>query len=269
VDVPWGQVAAKVWGQPGASPLVALHDWRDNAASFDMLAPHLNSPLVAIDLPGHGRSSALPASSQTFAPTNIFTVRYVLRKLGYEQVSLLGHGVGAQLSLLYTGLFPDAVGRLILVDSGHPAPSMALAGQLGPMLDSVLWPKQPEQQVPVALEQLLSTYKGRGLSEEAARVMLQRSARKAEGGYVDASDPLLEKAEFRSLFDKTVATLASKVKCPVLSIEADPQKATAEATQAILTKAAASFEHQKLSSGHHAHLDEPEKVAELLNRFLQ
>jgi pimeloyl-ACP methyl ester carboxylesterase len=268
--MPWGQVAAKVWGEPGGVPLIALHDWRDNAASFDLLAPLLSAPLVALDLPGHGRSVALPPASQTFSPSNIFTLRFLLRKLGHERVSIVGHGVGGQLGLLYAGLYPERVERLVLMDPRQEAPSAALADRIGGLLDDVLT-AHAQKSKPVGLKQLLAAYRQRGLSEEAARLLLQRSARKVGAdGYIDATDEWIEKAQFRQLFDRTEAALAAKVTCPVLSVEADPAKATAQATRAIFAKSAASFVHCKVAAGqHHAHLEQPEKVAEVLNQFLQ
>ena len=60
IDMPWGHVAAKRWHARGHSgrekrPLVALHGWLDNAASFDGLAPLLpldKHDVIAIDFPG-------------------------------------------------------------------------------------------------------------------------------------------------------------------------------------------------------------------------
>jgi pimeloyl-ACP methyl ester carboxylesterase len=276
VEMPWGEVAAKVWGEPRGVPVIALHDWRDNAASFDLLAPLLSAPLVALDLPGHGRSVALPPASQTFSPANIFTLRFLLRKLGHERVSIVGHGVGGQLGLLYAGLYPERVDRLVLLDPRQQAPSAALADRIGGLLDDVLaahaHAHNTKPAAGVCLEQLLAAYRQRGLSEEAARLLLQRSARKVDNadGYVDATDAWIEKAQFRQLFQRTEAALAAKVTCPVLSVEADPARATSEATRAIFAKSAASFTHCKVADGqHHAHLEQPEKVAEVLNQFLQ
>lgn len=43
--------------------MLGLHGWMDNAGTFDRLAPLLSPSIyfVAVELPGHGLSSHLPA----------------------------------------------------------------------------------------------------------------------------------------------------------------------------------------------------------------
>ena len=49
-----GMLRGLRWGRPGNTPILALHGWLDNAASFSRLAPLLlDVDVVAIDLPGH------------------------------------------------------------------------------------------------------------------------------------------------------------------------------------------------------------------------
>src|SRR5262245_5546052 len=51
-------VSALVWGPLDSSPeLVLLHGGAQNAHTWDTVALALDRPLVAIDLPGHGRSA--------------------------------------------------------------------------------------------------------------------------------------------------------------------------------------------------------------------
>ena len=67
--VPWGVIAGKQWTSVGDAcaasvQWVALHGYLDSAASFDQLAPLLTSAspghaVLALDYPGHGRSSPL------------------------------------------------------------------------------------------------------------------------------------------------------------------------------------------------------------------
>jgi len=63
IALPHLRLAACSWGDPALPPLLALHGWLDNAASFERLAPLLceHFHIVAIDLAGHGRSQHRPA----------------------------------------------------------------------------------------------------------------------------------------------------------------------------------------------------------------
>ena len=55
------RLVAKCWGKPEGLPVLALHGWLDNAATFDHLAPFLPEfRLVSLDLPGHGFSDHRP-----------------------------------------------------------------------------------------------------------------------------------------------------------------------------------------------------------------
>ena len=63
LQLPHIRIAAREWGDPEGEPVLAIHGWLDNAASFDTLAPLLAElHLVALDLPGHGRSQHRPRS---------------------------------------------------------------------------------------------------------------------------------------------------------------------------------------------------------------
>ncbi|MGH8605107.1 MAG: alpha/beta fold hydrolase, partial [Gammaproteobacteria bacterium] len=61
IVTPSGRFTAKRWGSDQGAPLIALHGWLDNAASFDPLASYLDEfDLVALDLAGHGLSDHRP-----------------------------------------------------------------------------------------------------------------------------------------------------------------------------------------------------------------
>ena len=50
-------LAALAWGNKGDSPVLAIHGWLDNAASFLPLEPYLSKiNTVALDMPGPGYS---------------------------------------------------------------------------------------------------------------------------------------------------------------------------------------------------------------------
>ena len=82
LQVPLGQLAAL--RNDGSGPRVlALHGWLDNAASFLPMAPYLRDfDLVALDLPGHGRSMHLPPGADYSFPGAIANVLDAADALG-------------------------------------------------------------------------------------------------------------------------------------------------------------------------------------------
>ena len=69
-----GHITGKEWGSPSGEPWIALHGWLDNCGSFDTLLPHFpeDHRIIAIDMPGHGFSSHLPAG-------NLYDIKYCTR----------------------------------------------------------------------------------------------------------------------------------------------------------------------------------------------
>lgn len=48
IPVPWGKVAAKVYGNSKGSPVLCIHGWLDNCNSFDSLVELLPQGLQNI-----------------------------------------------------------------------------------------------------------------------------------------------------------------------------------------------------------------------------
>ena len=57
LSLPHIELAAHLYGPEDGFPVLALHGWLDNAASFARLAPKLQGlRIVALDFAGHGHS---------------------------------------------------------------------------------------------------------------------------------------------------------------------------------------------------------------------
>ena len=57
LSLPHIELAAHLYGPEEGLPVLALHGWLDNAASFARLAPKLEGlRIVALDFAGHGHS---------------------------------------------------------------------------------------------------------------------------------------------------------------------------------------------------------------------
>jgi pimeloyl-ACP methyl ester carboxylesterase len=118
-----------------AHPLKAIrifcgHGWLDNCASFNQLCPGLIEKLcpvfdlvdiVALDFPGHGRSShkSLDGTSMVLADF-VYYVYDALQELGWENehTCLIGHSMGGAIALMYAAAF--RVSTLVMLDSLGP-----------------------------------------------------------------------------------------------------------------------------------------------------
>ncbi|CAN0378993.1 unnamed protein product, partial [Phaeothamnion confervicola] len=86
---------AKIWGDDAPQKRVlAIHGYLDNANSFDLLAPDLAQAgfqVVAIDLPGHGRSQHLGIGGRYhFLDYPGYIVEFC-RGMGWNSFHLVGH----------------------------------------------------------------------------------------------------------------------------------------------------------------------------------
>lgn len=106
-------------------PIIALHGWLDNCASFNFLAPKMlaaNCCVLALDLPGHGRSD----HRNTFGAYNIWQdipeILHIADQLQWQRFGLLGHSRGAMISTILAATCPERVNYLGLVDGIVPFP---------------------------------------------------------------------------------------------------------------------------------------------------
>lgn len=123
IPVSYGHIAAKIWGEEHAEPVLALHGWQDNAGTFDKLIPLITSKLkiVAIDAPGHGLSSHKPPGTFYHYMEMVVDIRRVIKYLKWDKFSFLGHSMGGTLALMYSSIFPESVSNIILLDVIKPA----------------------------------------------------------------------------------------------------------------------------------------------------
>lgn len=90
-EVPYGKLAAKTWHEETdeAKRVLVLHGWMDNAGSFDNIMPKLKHKdglyIVALDLPGHGKSSQLPPGSSYSDLNIVMEIRRCLTELKWIQ----------------------------------------------------------------------------------------------------------------------------------------------------------------------------------------
>ncbi len=109
------RLAYRVWGPPGAEPLVLLHALGEGAADWDAVAPAFAQQrrVYAPDLRGHGQSDWPGDYSVELMEADVLGL---LDALELGPVELIGHSMGGLVAYLLAGDHPDRVSRLILED---------------------------------------------------------------------------------------------------------------------------------------------------------
>ena len=121
LSLPHIEVAAHLYGPEDGQPVIALHGWLDNAATFSRLAPLLEGlRIVALDLPGHGHSDHRPLGAAYNIWDYAHDVLQTAEQFGWKRFSLLGHSMGAIVSVLLAGAMPERIERLALIDGVIP-----------------------------------------------------------------------------------------------------------------------------------------------------
>lgn len=110
------------WRVGEGPDVVMLHGLTGNLAVWHLkLVPLLRHEfcLTTYDLRGHGRSD-MPPTGYTTADMAA-DLAGLLDALGLEKVHLVGHSLGADVSLHFGLLHPERVGKMILIEAGIPA----------------------------------------------------------------------------------------------------------------------------------------------------
>jgi pimeloyl-ACP methyl ester carboxylesterase len=111
---PGRRLSALRWGTDPPE-LVLLHGGAQNAHTWDTVALALERPLVAIDLPGHGRSDW--RDDRAYWPAeNARAVAIAARELAPDAHAVVGMSLGGLTALALASEAPELVRKLVLVD---------------------------------------------------------------------------------------------------------------------------------------------------------
>jgi pimeloyl-ACP methyl ester carboxylesterase len=265
------ELAAHLFGPEDGEPVIALHGWLDNANSFALLAPRLKGlRIVALDLAGHGHSDHRPVGAGYTLADYVFDVLRVAEQLGWSRFSLLGHSLGAIVSVLLAGSLPDRVTRLALIDGLVPLTSEAqsAAQRMGMAMQAQL--ALASKSKPVYEDQdraVRARMKGAlAVSRDAAELLAQRGLMPVPGGYTWRSDSRLTLPSAVRFTEQQAMAFVERIDCPTQLIVA--QDGVLGRNAGLLANL--PFEVCTLPGGHHLHLDDlagADAVADCFNRF--
>ena len=265
-------LAARRWHAGAPERVLALHGWLDNAATFDALAPLLpDCEIVALDLPGHGRSGhRAPGAWYHFIDYGSDVIA-AADALGWERFVLLGHSLGGAIASVLAGAVPERVAQLWLVEALGP---MSTAPAKGPeLLGQALREREALREKALRVfasvdDAAQARVAANQLSPEAARALATRGTRAVDGGFVWSSDQRLTLTSAIRLSEEQILAHLGAIACPTLLVRADPApKWLPPAMMEARIAAVRGIAERTLPGSHHLHLEDPAPVAQAIAEF--
>jgi len=260
------------WGPADGLPVLALHGWLDNAASFTGLAPRLEGfRVIALDLMGHGRSDHRPPGASHHFVDWVPQVLEAADVLGLGELNLVGHSMGAGVSSMIPSAAPGRVRRLVLIEGAGP---LATPPEEAPTL--LRMALEDERKVasasakihPDLASAVAARRHGTDLDPRSARLLVERSTEAVDGGVRFTFDPLLRtRSRWRFTEEQALAFLGG-IDCPVLAIRARSGWPFPEDYMRSRLATIPRLNRIEVDGGHHVHLTHPERLVPAVLDFL-
>jgi pimeloyl-ACP methyl ester carboxylesterase len=270
------------WGESDAPLLFMLHGWMDVSASFQFMVDYLQREwhVIAPDWRGFGLSQD-PGADTYWFPDYLGDLDAILQTYAPDRaVNLLGHSMGANIACIYAGVRPERVGKLINFEGFGMAPTRPEQAprRYAKWLDELRQP--PTLRTYASLDELaarLQKNNPRLSDERAAFLAAHWSAQNADGAWQILGDPAHKGVSPVLYRVEEVMACWQAITAPVLWVEAadtdmwrwigGEEHGRAEVDRRLqffpqLSKAMIA------DAGHMLHHDQPQVLAQLIERFL-
>lgn len=277
------------WGDSGLATaerpaLVLAHGWMDVAASFQFLVDALRNErhVTALDWRGFGLTEP-PAGVDTYwFPDYLGDLDAVLDELSPEQpVDLLGHSMGANVAMLYAGVRPERIRRLVNLEGfGLPnGPATLAPKRYAAWLEELKQPQRLRDYASVEeVAERLRRNNPRLTAERAAWLAPHWSRRdEATGRWVIQGDPAHKRANPVLYRAEEALACWARIAAPVLWVEGRQTdvakywgdrypRAEFEARLNVVPRVERVILED---AGHMLHHDQPEQLAVHIERFFE
>lgn len=265
-------LCAKRWGCPDGPPVLALHGWLDNCASFDWLAPQLaHRNWVCLDGAGHGCSDHRTHMGSYHLWQDVIDLFLVADQLGWQQFDLVGHSRGAMVAFLAAGTCPERIRHLSLIEGIIPAPTPSVAAPelLASSLASLKLGADRGKRYYTSFEEAMrARTQGRfPVTLADARALAEHGVRHSDQGYTWRYDYKLMASSALRYNKRQLAAFRDRVIAPVQLILGDQGMLALDQRLGPWVEKLVSFEQVLLAGGHHLHMSENgTQVAEAIER---
>jgi len=271
LHAPHVRLAARAWGPRDGIPVLAVHGWLDNAASFNALAPLLPEVrLVAIDLVGHGYSDPRPPGVHYHFVDFIPDAVAAADALGWDRFALLGHSMGGGIASFVAAILPERVTGLAMIEGLGPPTSNPADGPANLRKSIEQMNALPHKRPPVypSVEAAIhARCEASSLSWPAAATLVSRGIQGLGDGIGWRTDPRLRFVSPLYLSEPQILAYMERIQAPALLICGDAGYLVKRAYMKERYARIARLTVKILPGGHHPHLEDPEPCARLLGPF--
>ena len=279
------------WGPTSSAlpPLVLCHGWMDVGQSWQFMVDALSESfaqgrrVLAFDWRGYGLTES-PATDCYWFPDYLADLDVLLDTLGIDEpIDLVGHSMGGNVVMMYAGTRPERIRRLVNIEGfgmSETRPSQAPT-RLAQWLDELKGLHRGEKalkdyaDVQGVAERLMKT--NPRLGADKALWLAQHWARpNAQGRWQILGDPAHKIINpYLSRLEETLA-LYARISAPVMSVVSSEDslsqwwrgKYTLAQYQERLAHVPDCRSVNIDDCGHMLHHDQPQALAEALERFL-
>lgn len=253
-------------------PIVCIHGWLDNAASFDLLLPFFNEyRCLAIDLPGHGLSEHLPTGAYYHFIDGITQLLDVLDALTIKRCILVGHSLGACLVSMLAGAAPERISKLILLDGLGPItsnPQHALINYTQYLHNLTKIRRKIKRNYPTFEKACQHRAQQGYLNTELTTIIARRALKKTEHGYQWRHDPRLLVPSPLRFTEQQALSFLNAITAPTCLLKASKGFKFDEGLFQQRVNAISKLILHTLECGHHLHLEQPKHCARFIKEFL-
>ncbi len=281
------QYHVQVWGEPSANktPLVMVHGWMDVAASYQFVVDALAQDhyIIAPDWRGYGKTASGEVDNFWF-PDYMADLDFLLDHYSPDRpVNLVGHSLGGNVVMLYGGVRPERIRRLVNLEGfGLPAttPDMAPA-RYAKWMDELKKLHRGEldmrayDSISGVARRLMKTNPRLG-QDKADWLAQQWASQDAQGQWSIQGQPAHKVISAHLYQADEVLALYQRLSMPVLAVEASDNsldlwwkgKFTLEQYHERI-KSVPNVEITRIQdAGHMMHHDQPEVLAGVIERFI-
>ncbi|MCY4040003.1 MAG: alpha/beta hydrolase [Gammaproteobacteria bacterium] len=266
------------WGNEEAPLLLLIHGGRDHCRNWDWVAQALKDDyhVIAPDLRGHGDSQWMVGGTYMHMDF-VYDIAQLVHQVATDKVTIVSHSLGGAISAHYTGMQPEKVEKLVLIEGLGPPPEIKALIAKTPLHERInVWVedlRRASGRLPRRYQTLDDALKrmqdeNPHLSESQARHLTLHGANRNEDGtyswkfdnYVRVFSPLNHQ-------DNILEGAFGRIECPVLLVHG-LQSVFAIPDESLLAR----FKDVRLekidNAGHWVHHDQLDEFLRILRKFL-